>query len=318
MGLFSGLLGGLLGGGGGGDAGGVQYTPPTTGFGVLPNAANMMGSYTPLPPPSGVAGFTPNQQQSWQTGLAGAQQGVGAANQALGLANQYGGNFQGYLGSAGGINPMTGQLIQQGNQLLGRNYAQSVLPTIRAGAQGAGQFGSTRHGIAEGIGRQGLGDAMQRQTTELLSNAWNQGQLNQRAAWGMAPEMARLQMGAQYYPAEALANLAQTQGGIGAQQQALNQQRLQEQRGDFANLRQEPYDRLTWYNNIVNSNAGLGGSSSMPNPNQQNPLLAGLGTGMATYDFLQQLPYFNPVSGYGSNPSYTSGFDAGFGSTGAF
>jgi len=275
----------------------TTLTTPENQFGLLPNAAQMMNSYVPLPPPSGIAGFTPLQQTSWQTAQNAAMAGLPASGRAMGLANQYGTGFQDYLSQSGGLNPYTMAMIEQGNALLGRNFAQSVLPTIRQGAQGAGQFGSTRHGIAEGIARQGLGDAMQRQTTDILNNAWNQGQLNQRNAWNMAPNMARMQMGAQYLPAEALSGLAGVQGQIGGQQQALNQMRLGEQRQDFMNLRQEPWDRLSWYGNLVGGLSGIGNTSITPNPNQQNPLLTGLGTGMLGYQLFNQPAVSNWLGG---------------------
>lgn len=291
MGLFSGLFGGS-------SPSGPAPVDTANNFGALPNAQNLFSTFAPSTPPfSRVAGFTPNQQAGWDASLAGAASQVPAAQNALGIANQYGGGFQNYLGQAGGLNPMLMQLIQQGNQLLGRNFQQATRPGINQGAVGVGGFGGSRHGITEGIAQQGLGDAMQRQTTQLLGSGWSEGQRNLANAWNQAPGMAQLQMNAQALPGNAMMGFGQALGGVGGQQQGMNQLRLAEMGQDWQTLQQAPLTALQNYSNLVNQAAGQGSTSTGPNPNYMNPLQSALGGALAGSSI-----YNNIFGGGGGTP----------------
>ena len=87
---------------------------------------------------------------------------------ALGNTVDTGNQIQGMLGTAGvaslgdylgAYNPnktgLTGA-INASNEAMNWDYATSVAPDIRQGATGAGQYGSTRHGVAEGIAQSRL------------------------------------------------------------------------------------------------------------------------------------------------------------------
>lgn len=95
-----------------------------------------------------------------------------AQQQAIQGLLQGGGNIQGVL-DQGGMQSLSSFLgpydpnntglqsaISAANFGLQRDFNQNVLPGIGAGAQGAGQYGSSRQGVAEGIAAQGLADAM--------------------------------------------------------------------------------------------------------------------------------------------------------------
>lgn len=91
------------------------------------------------------ANFTQGQNQ----GLAGSQQ-TGSA-----LAALYSGQGQNSLADyLGPYNPdktgLTGA-INASNNALDFNYGTQVAPQVRQGATDAGQYGSTRHGVAEGL-----------------------------------------------------------------------------------------------------------------------------------------------------------------------
>jgi hypothetical protein len=91
------------------------------------------------------ADFTQGQTQ----GLQGSQQ-TGAA-----LAQLYGGAGQSSLADyLGPYDPnktgLTGAINASNNQL-DFNYGTQVAPQVRQGATDAGQYGSTRHGVAEGL-----------------------------------------------------------------------------------------------------------------------------------------------------------------------
>lgn len=89
---------------------------------------------------------------------------TGALQGSAALGNQ----LQGMLGSAGtaslgdylgAYDPnktgLTGA-INASNEAMNWDYGTNVAPQIRQGAQGAGQYGSTRHGVAEGIAQSRL------------------------------------------------------------------------------------------------------------------------------------------------------------------
>lgn len=106
-------------------------------------------------------------------GMNAIQQG------ALGDLVGQGGNIQSLLNSGGqqALGEALGQYdpsntglmdaITAANSTVTRDFNQSVMPAIQAGAVGAGQGGSTRQGIAQGIASQGLADTMGRNASTL-------------------------------------------------------------------------------------------------------------------------------------------------------
>lgn len=121
------------------------------------------------------AGLTQGQQNglngSYQTG--GALQGMynGAGQQSLG-------NFLGaYDPSKTGLN----SAIDASNNRLDWNYNTQVAPQVRQGATDAGQFGSTRHGVAEGIAQSNLSQQKSDAANTMAfqdQQAYNSNQLN--------------------------------------------------------------------------------------------------------------------------------------------
>lgn len=108
----------------------------------------------------GSADFNPNasMNQTQQAGIEGLTSG--------------GQNIQGLLDTQGyqSLNRVLGQYdpeasglnaaISAANRTLQRDFNQTVLPQIGNAAVDAGQVGSTRQGVAQGIAAQGLADAM--------------------------------------------------------------------------------------------------------------------------------------------------------------
>jgi hypothetical protein len=122
-----------------------------------------------------VAGFTPEQQAALKaSGQTGQQlqdlyntQGVSSLSNFLGA----------YDPSKTGL---TGA-IDASNNRLDWNYGTTVAPQVRQGATGAGQFGSTRHGVAEGIALSNLSQQKTDAASTLAyqdQQAYNQNQLN--------------------------------------------------------------------------------------------------------------------------------------------
>lgn len=83
-----------------------------------------------------------------------------------------------------GNNPWVQDLAQRTNQRISEDFNNNVMPGINSGAIGAGQMGSSRHGIAQGLAAGKAAQAMGDSTSRLYSDAYQAG-LNQQAK-GMA------------------------------------------------------------------------------------------------------------------------------------
>lgn len=122
-----------------------------------------------------IAGFTDEQKQALQ-----GMQGTGGA-----LSELYNGaGMQSLEDSLGKYDPSkTGiqDAIGAANERTMFDYQTQVAPELRQGAQGAGQFGSSRHGIAEGLAQDRLSQNMTNQSTQMAyqdQQAWNQNRQN--------------------------------------------------------------------------------------------------------------------------------------------
>ena len=116
--------------------------------------------------------------------MAQGQQGLQGLNQ---FANQ--------------ANPFAQQQISQLGQNLGDMFRQQIMPGIGGDFQNAGQRGSSRQGIAEGLAAQGISQQFQQGSTALQNNAYNQavnsaGQVAQLGING-AGQQAQIAQGAQ-------------------------------------------------------------------------------------------------------------------------
>ncbi|NIS77748.1 MAG: hypothetical protein GTO00_09080 [Deltaproteobacteria bacterium] len=117
---------------------------------ALPFARSFAGTGLQLPPETGIAGFDPLQVQA-QGGLAGL---VSDPNSPFGQAVQQANLAQNFaLGPVlfPETNPALARATEAAITPLTEAFTQSVLPNIRSGAALAGQPGSSRQGIAEGI-----------------------------------------------------------------------------------------------------------------------------------------------------------------------
>lgn len=122
-----------------------------------------------------VAGMTQGQQ----SGIAGSYQ---TGQNLQGLYNEQGGqslgNFFGaYDPNKTGLNEAMGAV----NNQMDWNYNTNTAQTIRDGATGAGQYGSTRHGVAEGIAQSQLSQQKMNANSQMAfqdQQAFNQNQLS--------------------------------------------------------------------------------------------------------------------------------------------
>lgn len=122
-----------------------------------------------------VAGFTPGQQ----AGLAGSQ-ATGQA--AQGLYDQQGlSTLSNYFGTYDPDKTGLTGAINASNNALDWNYGTTVAPQIRQGATDSGQYGSTRHGVAEGIAQAQLSQQKSNAANTMAfqdQQAYNQNQLS--------------------------------------------------------------------------------------------------------------------------------------------
>ena len=99
----------------------------------------------------GVEGFDPtaNFTAGQQAGLAGSQQTGQQVSQLYGTAGLS--SLADYLGPYDPNKTGLTGAINASNNALDFNYGTQVAPQVRQGATDTGQYGSTRHGIAEGL-----------------------------------------------------------------------------------------------------------------------------------------------------------------------
>lgn len=95
----------------------------------------------------------------------------GSYNTASTLGQLYSGAGQGalsdYLGPYDPSKTGLSAAIQAANDQSNFNFETQINPNIRQGAQGAGQYGSSRHGIAEGLARGQLAATQQQNASQL-------------------------------------------------------------------------------------------------------------------------------------------------------
>ncbi len=164
--------------------------------------------------------------------------------EALQMREQYGRGMQGMVDPAMqawqstlsapdvASNPYVQGMLEQQANLLNRNLMENLIPGAEMGAIGAGQFGGSRQGIAEGIAMRGTQEALANQAAQTQMDAYLAGLGQQRYGLSAAPGMASFGM----MPADVLSGV----GGVrrGEEQKAIDEAR---QRWEFE--QNEPWMR---------------------------------------------------------------------------
>jgi len=244
-----------------------------------------------------IAGFTPMQQQAQQN-MANLQPA-----QQLGTATQLAG-----IGGLGGLS--AGQQYQQmatnpyAMQAYMSPYVENALaPQLREaqrqsamlGQQNAGQavragaFGGSRFGIMEAERQRNLQNQMGDIYGRGMQSAFEQARQAQQfgadlglRGYGLAGQMAGTlgQLGQTQFGQQQ--GVIQGQSSMGAQQQALEQKRLEQQYSDFAAQRQYPFTQLAFMSDMLR---GLPLAQQAQTMYQAPPTMAqtaiGLGLGAA-------------------------------------
>lgn len=182
---------------------------------------------------------------------------------------------------SGQVNPYVDQMAQSITNQVNRNTLENVMPSIRSGAQAAGQYGSSRQGIAEGLAasraQQDLGSSL----SNLYGSAYESAQGRQASAANQLGSM-----GVNNAQNNNTQRLAQFNTGANLWNQGNNTQNTAVQNAlGIANYpNQYQWDQLKNYSGIVNPMAGMGGTTSTPT--YTNPWANALGgaiTGAQTY-----------------------------------
>lgn len=216
--------------------------------------------------------------------------------------------FQSSLGGIGqtaqggflNANPYQAQMMQAATRPLEQAFSQQVLPGIsslysKSGRLGSGSMERALSSASEGFGRS-IGDitaniagAQYQQERGLMQQA----QLGQAALAQAAPSI----YGQQFLP-------AQTLGQVGAQQEAIAAQPLQEQMARFQFGQQLPYQQLQGYlSSVYGSPMGSYGTQTTQQPLYQNRTTGALGGalagGLGGYALGQAFPSLGFGGGYG-------------------
>jgi hypothetical protein len=194
--------------------------------------------------------------------------------------------FQASLGqqgqaAAGGFlnaNPFQAQMMQAATRPLEQAFSQQVLPGISSLFSKSGRLGSGAMERALGTATEGYGRALGDITANIAGTQYQQerglmqqAQLGQAALAQAAPSI----YGQQFLPAQAL-------GQVGAQQEAIAAQPLQEQMARFQFGQQLPYQQLQGYLSSVYGSPMAGfGTQTTQQPLYQNRTTGALGGALA-------------------------------------
>jgi hypothetical protein len=169
------------------------------------------------------------------------------------------------------INPIMEQYFDPGG----------VYGQIRQGAQEAGQVGSSRQGVAEGIAAGRYGRALGEALGRMGSEAYSHGLESFNRTLAFAPQA--LQAGT--VPAQTLSAIGASEEGRAADQAAYQEaQRLWELNA--------PWHQLQNYANIIYGGGSSGGTSTSTGPKMSGAqrLAGALGAGLGTYGMVSSLP----------------------------
>jgi hypothetical protein len=194
--------------------------------------------------------------------------------------------FQSSLGGIGqtaqggflNANPYQAQMMQAATRPLEQAFSQQVLPGISSLYSKSGRLGSGAMERALGTATEGYGRALGDITSNIAGTQYQQerglmqqAQLGQAALAQAAPSI----YGQQFLPAQAL-------GQVGAQQEAIAGQPLQEQMARFQFGQQLPYQQLQGYlSSVYGSPMGGFGTQTQQTPLSTNRTVGALGGALA-------------------------------------
>ncbi|MDC1406060.1 hypothetical protein N8314_00735 [Akkermansiaceae bacterium] len=162
------------------------------------------------------------------------------------MVNQQQQAFSGLLGAGDINNALTQRQIGDLADTVGENFNRVIMPSINQGATGAGQFGSSRQGVAQGIAAGDAANAISRGATQALLGGQNiamqaQGNAANSIGLGLLP--------------------SQIQQDVGQQRTNLSQNQLNDNIQQFNAPRQAELQNLQQFNQLLGSNPLMGEST---------------------------------------------------------
>lgn len=224
---------------------------------------------------------------------------------ATGIGQTAGGSFL-------GANPYQQQMMQAATRPLTQQFSEQVLPGISSLYSKSGRLGSGSMERALGTATEGYGRALGDITANIAGTQYQAERgLQQQAQMGLAniAQAAPQIYGQQYLPSQQLAQ-------VGAQQEAIAAQPLQEQMTRYAYEQRLPYEQLSGYlSSVYGSPLGSYGSQVQQLPQSTNrttgALAGGLAGGLGGYALGQAFPSIG--GGYGAAGGAAVGGLLGYG-----
>lgn len=219
--------------------------------------------------------------------------------------NAYMQSAQGIGQTAGGsflnANPYQQQMMQAATRPLQQSFSEQVLPGISSLYSKSGRLGSGSMERALGTATEGYGRALGDITANIAGTQYQAERgLQQQAQMGLTniAQAAPSIYGQQYLPSQAL-------GQVGAQQEALSSQALQDQMARYNFQQQLPYQQLQGYlSSVYGSPMGSYGTQTTQQPTYNNTttnaLTGALAGGLGGYALGQAFPALNFAGGYGT------------------
>lgn len=144
--------------------------------------------------------------------------------------------------------PTVQGMITSGQDLLNQQLTEEFLPTIRSGATSAGQYGSTRQGVAEGVAQGKTAEAGQRMASDIYGRAYNEALRQRQLGTSLMPMLEKMGTAGQTMTMNIEDILRQDQQG------ALDQA--------YWNRLQAPWAGMEKYAQLLYPAAGFGGQQT--------------------------------------------------------
>jgi hypothetical protein len=198
-----------------------QYASLISPFNSITNATTGPAARTNPNMVAGVRNANAAQIGSQNVDAAGAFSALGGANPMAALQQNL----------SGGVNMSALEpVVQSAMRRMTENFNENVLPGINQGATAAGQYGSSRQGVAQGIAAKGLANAMSDTSASMYNQAFQQAEQNRAntannlSSLGLssAQQNAGRDLAAQQTNASSLNNMAQFNLGNEFQRQMAN------------------------------------------------------------------------------------------------
>lgn len=186
-----------------------------------------------------VAGFTEDQKTALGN-MSGTGQGLQGIYNTQGMAG-----LQDMLGTYDPSKTGVGGAIDNMNERMNFDFATQQMPQIRQGAQGAGQFGSSRHGIAEGLAQDRLSQNMANANSQMLMQDQQNWNNNRMAAMQNLDAISK-----------GLNSGNTMQYNAGAMQQGQNQNEIKGQLEKWAYENNVDVNDLAAYKNLISGDMG--------------------------------------------------------------